>query len=232
MKHKTSSVILLGALLFALTLGLSAGAAENVYTEKPRFESTLLGSEEVPPVATTTMSGFIALKVSKDESEIDVKLEVEDGEDITAAHLHCAPDGVNGPIVVPLFDAEGNPQDEDGTLASDKIFEEDVETLTSTSTCPTAIDSLEELVNALFAGNIYANVHTSEFPGGEIRGQLVALNEDTSSGTSTDDNGEDGDDEEDDEDEEEEIEEEIENILDEIDELVERLLELLGELED
>ncbi len=64
----------------------------------------------------------------------------------TAAHVHFAPPGANGPIVFPLVIGLG--------------------TLSATFT-PTAVD----LVN-LRAGNWYVNIHTAANPGGEIRGQL------------------------------------------------------------
>ncbi len=50
-------------------------------------------------------------------------------------------------------------------------------------TGPLAGRSMSDLVAAIRAGNIYINLHTRQFPGGEIRGQLM----DSSTGsTSTD----------------------------------------------
>jgi hypothetical protein len=40
----------------------------------------------------------------------------------------------------------------------------------------TAVDTAGE-INALFAGGLYVNIHTLEFPGGEIRGQLTPVPE-------------------------------------------------------
>ncbi|MFU8828724.1 MAG: CHRD domain-containing protein, partial [Phycisphaerales bacterium] len=34
-------------------------------------------------------------------------------------------------------------------------------------------DLSAEMVDELFAGNLYLNFHTTAFPGGEIRGQIV-----------------------------------------------------------
>src|SRR5207245_2428523 len=64
----------------------------------------------------------------------------------TAAHIHRAPPGVAGPIIVPL------------PLGSFTGF--------------AAILSTADVAN-LLAGNLYVNVHSAAFPGGEIRGQLI-----------------------------------------------------------
>ncbi|MGH7726564.1 MAG: CHRD domain-containing protein [Candidatus Eiseniibacteriota bacterium] len=63
----------------------------------------------------------------------------------TAAHFHIAPPGVNGGVTI------GFP------LGSPIIGSQ-------------ALTPAQE--TALLAGNFYANVHTTAFPGGEIRGQL------------------------------------------------------------
>jgi hypothetical protein len=64
----------------------------------------------------------------------------------TAAHLHQAPPGVNGPVILPL--PMGSPKD--GSASWNPMN-----------------------TAALLAGNVYVNIHTTMFPGGEIRGQLV-----------------------------------------------------------
>ena len=72
---------------------------------------------------------------------------------VTASHIHQAPPGVAGPIIIPL----GNT----GGLAG---------TLSMPATNLTAAQ-----VTALVAGNLYVNVHTTQFPGGEIRGQILPV---------------------------------------------------------
>ena len=70
------------------------------------------------------------------------------------SHIHNAPAGSNGPIVF----AFNNP---DGTWA-----------LSGDATW-SGLSS--DHVEALFAGALYANFHTSAFPGGEVRGQILAV---------------------------------------------------------
>jgi hypothetical protein len=67
----------------------------------------------------------------------------------TASHLHRGAPGQAGPIIVPFCQGScGNP-------------------ITGSAPWDPANTP------ALLAGNVYANVHTAQFPGGEIRGQLV-----------------------------------------------------------
>ena len=42
----------------------------------------------------------------------------------------------------------------------------------ATITAAQGLDTFAELVSAIRAGRIYVNVHTTAFPGGEIRAQL------------------------------------------------------------
>jgi hypothetical protein len=91
----------------------------------------------------------------------------------SAAHIHCCGvPGVNEPVAVPFT---GFPGATSGTY--DASFDL---TLTATYTSAfvtasggTAADAESALIPALFAGQTYANIHDSDFPGGEIRGQLI-----------------------------------------------------------
>jgi plastocyanin len=106
--------------------------------------ATLSGSEEVPPV-TTSASGSATVQYTPLTGVIIYNLTTT-GLSGVAAHIHQAPAGANGPIIVPF---EGGPTQWSGQA-----------TLTP------------EQGQALLSGGTYANVHTSANPGGEIRGQL------------------------------------------------------------
>jgi hypothetical protein len=76
----------------------------------------------------------------------------------TASHIHTpgAP-GVNGPVVFPFGAAEGFvPGGTSGSVSFSTI-------LTATQ------------ITQLLGGLFYVNVHTTAFPGGEIRGQITAI---------------------------------------------------------
>lgn len=150
-----------------------------------RLTVTLLsGDEEVPP-RDTHASGRLALKLNKDGQSIDYVLDIKNITNITQAHIHMAPKGTNGGIVVWLFPSVksttalpggGGPV---GRLLIEGTF--------SATDLRGALAGhpLSDLIAAIKAGNTYGNAHTDDgvappntgagdFPGGEIRGQLDA----------------------------------------------------------
>ena len=126
------------------------------------FSATLSGANEVPPNESND-HGVVIIKIAHDETSIDYKLIVSNADSVAAAHLHLAPDGVNGPVVAHLF---GGPVTgrQNGILSQGTITAEDV-------VGPLAGD-LQALIDTLRSGYIYTNVHTVVLPAGEIRGQL------------------------------------------------------------
>ncbi|MEW6251295.1 MAG: CHRD domain-containing protein, partial [Planctomycetota bacterium] len=88
------------------------------------------------------------------------------GPNNSPAHIHMAPAGANGPIVVDLgFLAGGFQQSGLGIRLQipDALFGGVQGGVNSDPATNAA---------ALLAGNLYVNVHTQEFPGGEIRAQI------------------------------------------------------------
>jgi hypothetical protein len=200
---------LLLAIALVLSLPFAAGAAGNA-------RATLSGDEEVPPV-TTEATGTFKLKANNSYSNASFTLRVKDGENITMAHLHCGEDGEEGPAVVTLFESNtASGTDADGLLASGSISDDDI--IDATTTCPTDTDitDLESLIEAIEEEEVYANVHSTEYPEGLIRGQLSFM------GTTTPDDDEDDDEENDDDDEE--------NPFEDIEDLLEYVRELLRDL--
>jgi hypothetical protein len=129
------------------------------------FDATLTGAAERPDPVTTDASGSATVDVDEDGGSFEV--EVEDITDVTFAHIHIGDANTAGPIAVFLFDAEGTPVSftDRGTLATGTFDESDIDP-------DSGVDTMEELIDALEAGNAYVNVHTTANPAGEIRGQL------------------------------------------------------------
>ena len=156
-------------------LGLRV-AAERVPVAK-NFVAHLTGANEVPAHETRGV-GQIKLQLSDDGTELRYRLISSNIDNVFMAHIHVAPAGVNGPIVAFLFGpvAPGGGRT-DGVLAHG--------TITAANLIgPLAGHPLSDLVAALSDGGAYANVHTNDgvpptntgpgdFPGGEIRGQIV-----------------------------------------------------------
>ena len=129
-----------------LTIFLTSGVATADITT---FTASLSGANEVPPNSSTAV-GTAILTVDSDGSQIGITLYIEFtglSSAQTGAHVHNAGAGANGPVIheLPL----GSPLDTTFDLGG--IAE----------------------VAALQLGNLYVNIHTAEFPGGEIRGQLL-----------------------------------------------------------
>lgn len=134
-----------------------------------QFIAHLTGDEEVPPVDNQAQ-GQATFRLSADGSEIRYRLIVANIEDVMMAHIHRAPAGENGPVVVWLYPDAPPPQLIDGrfngVLATGVITEEDL-------TGPLGEDgTMEDLVELMRSGEAYVNVHTTANPGGEVRGQI------------------------------------------------------------
>jgi len=105
----------------------------------------LTGSEEVPPI-TVPGSGSGSFRVAEDGA-ISGSVTTE-GVPGTAAHIHQGAKGTNGPVIVPL-DKKGD-----------------------TYSVPAGRKLNPAQVKALQAGNLYVNVHSNRYKGGEVRAQL------------------------------------------------------------
>ena len=128
----------------------------------------------VSTYSTTKTKGEVTIQFNRDMTEAKFRLEVEDGVAVTMAHLHCAPAGVNGPVVAFLFGMVPGGFDVDGRLAKFTLTNANITAVGANcvQTIGKQITNLAELAQAMQAGKIYANVHTIAHPGGEIRGQL------------------------------------------------------------
>ncbi|MBL8158045.1 CHRD domain-containing protein [bacterium] len=148
--------------------------------EARNIDVQLSGSKEVPSVNTDT-TGRYWLDFDKDGSDMTSRLDVYDGDEITAAHLHCAEPGENGPPVVTLFE-DSNGTDVDGQLVSGSIDDTDIDDANCQSEIGYDIDNVQDLARVINDGKIYVNVHSQARPEGLIRADLPE-------GQRNDDNG-------------------------------------------
>ena len=132
--------------LIALTLIAPAAFAQTL-------GAVLTGSQEVPP---NTNPGFGNATVAFDETHQNVTVTITVanlGAPINNFHIHEAPAGVNGPVVVNLIGLGG-------TFVNG----------TMTGTFAVAPDVAQRMLTT--PSNFYVNVHTTTLPGGAVRGQL------------------------------------------------------------
>lgn len=143
------------------SMGAATAAPEN-------FRAHLSGDEEVPAVDTRAQ-GQAILQVADGGEAIDYRLNVANIENVRMAHLHQAPAGQNGGIVVWLYPDGPPPEQIDGrtqgTLATGTITADDL-------VGDLSGEDLDDLVEAMRAGDIYVNVHTEQHGAGEVRGQV------------------------------------------------------------
>jgi hypothetical protein len=155
--RKLLTIVAAGLVALAL-VGLAAAGSDR------NFVAHLTGAEEVPP-RDTQAQGQAILHVSKDGTAITYKLIAVNIENVVAGHIHRGPVGVNGPVVANLISAAATTQMPNGIRAEGTITAADL-------VGPLAGHPLSDLLAEIEAGNAYVNVHTSQNPGGEIRGQL------------------------------------------------------------
>jgi len=130
-------------ILLAATVVL-AGYPAAVASQELKI--VLSGSQEIPPV-TTSASGTATINVGADKT---VRGSVTiSGISPTAVHIHEAPAGKNGPIAIPL------------TQTADNVW-----------SVPEGSKLTDAQHESYKAGNLYYNVHSAAYKGGEIRGQI------------------------------------------------------------
>jgi CHRD domain len=159
----------------AVALGIAAFALAG--ESNPGFNhlaATLSGYQEVPSISTQGSATFTA-DVAPDGQSVDWQMTYGGIEgNVLQSHIHFGQRSVNGGISVFLCTNLGNgpagtqacPQS--GTIsgtfrAADVI---------GPSAQGIAAGQYDELIKAIGAGKAYANIHSSLWPGGEIRAQL------------------------------------------------------------
>ena len=124
---------------------LSLAACAGMMSQGETVKVSLSGTEEVPTAATAG-TGSGSFTVAPDGS---IKGSVTTtGVQGTMAHIHQGARGANGPVIVPLI-KNGD-----------------------TYSAPPAAKLNEAQMQAFKAGNLYVNVHSDRYKGGEVRGQL------------------------------------------------------------
>ncbi|KXB31786.1 CHRD domain-containing protein [Dechloromonas denitrificans] len=127
-----------------LSMALLFLAAAGLHAEP--LAITLSGAAEVPPVVTSaSASGEITVLPNRN---ISGSIKVT-GMVPTKAHIHEAAVGKNGPPIITL------------TFSPDNTFAVPADSRLS-----------EAQFNSFTMGNLYVNVHSAQYPDGEIRAQI------------------------------------------------------------
>jgi Fe2+ transport system protein FeoA len=134
--------------------GQSASVTLNNGEPTTIYEATLSGVQEVPSVMTMG-AGDVRAELTGDNLAISGNYDNLSSK-ITMAHIHIGKAGENGPVLFGL-NLSLNEDSTSGSFESaDNLF-----TLT------------EGQIDTLKMGGYYVNIHTENFPAGELRGQVM-----------------------------------------------------------
>ena len=150
-------ILCLAAACVAVALTASAAPAKNRHGTLCVLHAKLTAKAETTG-STSVAKGHTLIKVRADGTiQFKTKILNKAHETFVAGHIHQAPVGVPGPIVVPLFVSPSPP------TSARHIKQRGIATPNAGTT------------GAALCANpsaYYVNYHTTAFPGGAIRGQL------------------------------------------------------------
>lgn len=161
---------------FAMALaGALAGPSQAAVMQ---WDAILSSSQEIPPNASTaTGSGSVQFDDVTNELSLSAQWQGLTGAGVQA-HIHCCvatPPG-NAGIALDLWLAS-DPRPATGSY--DALYDLDLvnpfRSAFTTANGGTALSAMQALIGAMDAGGgrAYFNIHTAQFPGGEIRGNLA-----------------------------------------------------------
>jgi hypothetical protein len=134
------------ALAAMLVLAAPANAAVK------RLEAKLSGSQETAPGGDPNGTGTAKLRLNRENKRVCFTIRVNNIDGVVAAHIHRGAKGVAGDIEVELI----------GAPESGERF----------TGCTNGVK--RSLIREMLRRprRFYVNVHTGDFPGGAVRGQL------------------------------------------------------------
>ena len=167
-------------------LNVASGNAQNTSDSHSPFEATL-NSFKTAPSLFTNGKGTTRVRIDSDGDSVSYELSYSGlSSPVTQAHIHFAQKGVNGGIIIYLCDNTGlapsgvPPCPNSGTVtgtatAADVNPPHNPLPVTTQGIAP---GDFAALIAALEHNTGYVNVHTTNFPNGEIRGQLKGFRSD------------------------------------------------------
>lgn len=168
---------LLAAVAAAAALAAVTGSAATAGGGSPAtITERLSGYQEDPQVVSTTGQGRFRVQIDEQAQEISYRLTYNDlVGTVTQAHIHFGGRAQSGAISVFLCTNQGNgpagtqtcpaaPATVTGVIRAADVIGPAGQGI--------AAGEFAELVTAIRAGATYVNVHSSQWPAGEIRAQL------------------------------------------------------------
>ncbi len=152
---------MLKSLRTAAVAVLVAGASASAAQAQTSFVSFLNGAQEAPTPRVTPAFGNGTVLMNAARTQITINLTFQGLlAPLTIAHIHNGAVGISGPVIIDIRNLITTTADGSGGSIMNAVLN---------------IDMAQ--ANVLLSGNGYFNLHTTQFPAGEIRGQINVVPE-------------------------------------------------------
>jgi len=152
------------------TIGGSQGSFGGFGSLNRSFRARLSGSQEVPTIATLATGEFRAsVNSAGDTLSFELTYSALEGGAATAAHVHLGQPGVAGGVIFFLCGGGSKPACPASGTITGTVVASDITGLAAQGIQP---GELADVIRLMRSGLTYANVHSTAFPSGEIRGQV------------------------------------------------------------
>jgi CHRD domain-containing protein len=153
--HRSTAV-----LAMLVGIGLVASSCSKGSDGLTVWQADLVGANEVP-ARNTAASGTAG--ITFDGTTVSYSVELHNINNVLFGHIHSGAAGANGPVRVFLYPGPVVAS-VDGILVQGTFTAANVTGVT-----------FEQLIEQMRAGTAYVNFHTTQYPGGEVRGQTRLL---------------------------------------------------------
>ncbi len=175
MKRNRILILITGVIAATLVAASLAVADDHGGRNSVKGDSGLIGYNEAPPISTTARGSFKA-RIDTAGQRITYELSYRNlSSTALFSHIHFGQRGVTGGVSAFLCGGGGKPAcpATEGTVTGTIVPADVLNTVAGSVAQGIAAGEFSELVKAIRAGRTYANVHSTNFPGGEIRAQLA-----------------------------------------------------------
>ena len=139
----------------------------TISTHAVKFTALMSGDQVAPPTESS-MNGTASFRTTAYDTVIKYKIKVSGSSDVTSADIHLGEKGLNGETVVDLLKDSKKNGIMQGTSIRGNITSSDLKGSLEGKV-------LKDLIIAMKNGTTYINIDTPYYENGEIRGQIINL---------------------------------------------------------
>jgi hypothetical protein len=170
---KPTPIRLALATVVASVVAASSGVEANGFGggfHNNSFRARLSGAQETPAIATLATGEFRAtVNAAGDTLSYEFTFSELEGGAATAAHVHLGQPGVAGGVLFFLCGGGSKPACPASGTITGTVVASDITGLAAQGIMP---GEFADVIRLMRSGLTYANVHSTAFPSGEIRGQV------------------------------------------------------------